>query len=75
MKGRDNAPHTPRVILLGPPGSGKSVQASLLSSKYELVHGMFLLYIYISSECKKYVEVFIVFQQRALLHAIMSIFC
>lgn len=38
-KERNNAPHTPRVLLLGPPGSGKSVQASLLSSKYELVHG------------------------------------
>ena len=41
MKERDSAPHTPRVILLGPPGSGKSVQASLLCSKYQLIHGKF----------------------------------
>lgn len=38
MNSRDNAPHTPRIILLGPPGSGKSEQASLLCSKYQLVH-------------------------------------
>ena len=38
-KNRDNAPHTPRVILLGPTGSGKREQASLLCSKYQLVHG------------------------------------
>jgi len=37
-KNRDNAPHTPRVILLGPTGSGKREQASLLCSKYQLVH-------------------------------------
>lgn len=39
-KKRDNAPHTPRVVLLGPPGSGKSEQGSLISDKYDLVHGM-----------------------------------
>ena len=33
------APHTPRVVLLGPTGSGKSKQASLLASKYGLVDG------------------------------------
>jgi len=38
-KKRDNAPHTPRIVLLGPPGSGKSEQASLISNKYDLVHG------------------------------------
>ncbi|XP_065068718.1 adenylate kinase 8-like [Rhopilema esculentum] len=37
-KRRTVAPHTPRVILLGPTGSGKSVQASLLASKYQLVN-------------------------------------
>ncbi|XP_065830261.1 adenylate kinase 8-like [Oscarella lobularis] len=34
---RSMAPHTPRVVLLGPTGSGKSKQASLLASKYGLV--------------------------------------
>ena len=42
IKTRNNAPHTPRVLLLGPPGSGKSVQAALLASKYQLVNGMFI---------------------------------
>eukprot|EP00794_Sanderia_malayensis_P016022 gene16022-17641_t len=37
-KKRTLAPHTPRVLLLGPTGSGKSVQASLLHSKYQLVN-------------------------------------
>ncbi|XP_066510718.1 adenylate kinase 8-like [Hoplias malabaricus] len=32
------APHTPRIILLGPPGSGKKLQARLLSDKYNLVN-------------------------------------
>ncbi|XP_028407699.1 adenylate kinase 8-like [Dendronephthya gigantea] len=31
------APHTPRVLLLGATGSGKSVQASLIARKYNLV--------------------------------------
>jgi len=39
MKHRDDAPHTPRVILLGPTGCGKSVQAELLASKYGLING------------------------------------
>uniref|UniRef100_A0A8D0G587 Nucleoside-diphosphate kinase n=1 Tax=Sphenodon punctatus TaxID=8508 RepID=A0A8D0G587_SPHPU len=30
------APFTPRVLLLGPPGSGKSLQAALLAQKYRL---------------------------------------
>lgn len=34
---RSNAPHTPRVILLGATGSGKNVQAALLANKYNLV--------------------------------------
>lgn len=39
MNHRDQAPHTPRVIFLGPTGCGKSVQAELLASKYGLVNG------------------------------------
>lgn len=32
-----DAPHTPRILLFGPPGCGKSLQASLLAQKYSLV--------------------------------------
>ena len=36
---RNNAPRRPpRVVLLGPPGSGRSTQATVLSKKYGLVH-------------------------------------
>ncbi|XP_042322445.1 adenylate kinase 8-like isoform X2 [Sceloporus undulatus] len=35
------APYTPRVLLLGPPGSGKSLQAALLVQKYRLVNVCF----------------------------------
>uniref|UniRef100_A0A8D0E553 Nucleoside-diphosphate kinase n=1 Tax=Salvator merianae TaxID=96440 RepID=A0A8D0E553_SALMN len=35
---RSDAPFTPRVLLLGPPGSGKGLQAALLAQKYGLVH-------------------------------------
>ena len=35
---RSAAPHTPRVVLLGPTGSGKSLQASQLARKYHLVN-------------------------------------
>ncbi|KAH0617258.1 hypothetical protein JD844_029145 [Phrynosoma platyrhinos] len=35
------APFTPRVLLLGPPGSGKSLQAALLAQKYRLVNVSF----------------------------------
>lgn len=38
MNNRNNAPHTPRLILLGPTGCGKSVQAELLASKYGFVN-------------------------------------
>ncbi|XP_039718888.1 adenylate kinase 8 isoform X3 [Pteropus medius] len=34
---RSNAPFTPRVLLLGPKGSGKRLQAALLAQKYGLV--------------------------------------
>ncbi|XP_041756491.1 adenylate kinase 8 isoform X4 [Coregonus clupeaformis] len=35
---RSVAPHTPRVLLFGPPGSGKSLQAKLISQKYNIVN-------------------------------------
>ncbi len=36
---RSNAPRRPpRVILLGPPGSGRSTQAEVISKRYGLVH-------------------------------------
>ncbi|KAM9081775.1 adenylate kinase 8 isoform 1-T1 [Megaptera novaeangliae] len=35
---RSNAPFTPRVLLCGPMGSGKSLQAALLAQKYGLVN-------------------------------------
>ncbi|TKC51775.1 hypothetical protein EI555_013351 [Monodon monoceros] len=35
---RSNAPFTPRVLLCGPVGSGKSLQAALLAEKYGLVN-------------------------------------
>uniref|UniRef100_A0A8C5S1I2 Nucleoside-diphosphate kinase n=1 Tax=Laticauda laticaudata TaxID=8630 RepID=A0A8C5S1I2_LATLA len=38
---RSNAPFTPRIVLLGPPGSGKSLQAALLSQKYGLANIFF----------------------------------
>ncbi|TSV94910.1 Adenylate kinase 8 [Bagarius yarrelli] len=34
---RSDAPHTPRIILFGPPGCGKSLHASLFAQKYNLV--------------------------------------
>ncbi|XP_036117586.1 adenylate kinase 8 [Molossus molossus] len=37
-KHRSNAPFTPRVLLCGPVGSGKSLQAALLAQKYSLVN-------------------------------------
>ena len=43
MNHRNNAPHTPRLILLGPTGCGKSVQAELLASKYGFVNGKRIL--------------------------------
>ncbi|XP_060269739.1 adenylate kinase 8 isoform X6 [Ovis aries] len=35
---RSNAPFTPRVLLCGPVGSGKSLQAALLAQKYGLIN-------------------------------------
>lgn len=43
---RSNAPHTPRIVLLGPTGSGKGVQAALLANKYNIVNGMESIFIY-----------------------------
>ena len=36
---RSAAPHIPRVILIGPRGSGKTTQAIQLADKYNLVDG------------------------------------
>lgn len=33
-----HAPFTPRIVLLGPPGSGRSTQAQLLAARYKLVN-------------------------------------
>jgi adenylate kinase len=39
LRFRSNAPRRPpRVILLGPPGSGRSTQANLIAKRYGLVH-------------------------------------
>ncbi|KAL0978957.1 hypothetical protein UPYG_G00178470 [Umbra pygmaea] len=35
---RSVAPHTPRILLFGPPGSGKSQQAKRISEKYKIVN-------------------------------------
>lgn len=37
-KPRSLAPYTPRILLYGPPGSGRSLQAALLAQKYDLVN-------------------------------------
>jgi len=36
---RSAAPITPHVVLLGPTGAGKSVQAAILAEKYQIVDG------------------------------------
>ena len=41
-KPRSAAPHNPRIVLLGPTGSGKAVQAALLASKYNIVNGQLI---------------------------------
>ncbi|XP_014668298.1 PREDICTED: adenylate kinase 8-like, partial [Priapulus caudatus] len=53
------APHTPRVILLGPPGSGKHTQAQLLTKKYNLV----------TVDCKKLIQQAIAIGNKAGLGA------
>nr|XP_033818105.1 adenylate kinase 8 isoform X3 [Geotrypetes seraphini] len=35
---RNLAPHTPFILLYGPPGSGKSLQAELMAQKYSIVN-------------------------------------
>ncbi|XP_075434869.1 adenylate kinase 8 isoform X2 [Ascaphus truei] len=37
-RARTVAPHTPRVLLYGPPGCGRSLQAALLAQKYDIVN-------------------------------------
>lgn len=37
---RSVAPHTPRVVLLGPCGSGKTTQAKRLAERYGLINGV-----------------------------------
>ncbi|CAJ0940440.1 unnamed protein product [Ranitomeya imitator] len=37
-KPRSLAPYTPRILLYGPPGSGRSLQAALLAQKYDIVN-------------------------------------
>ncbi|XP_069841846.1 adenylate kinase 8 isoform X1 [Dendropsophus ebraccatus] len=37
-KPRSLAPYTPRILLYGPPGSGRSFQAALLAQKYDVVN-------------------------------------
>ncbi|XP_075041407.1 adenylate kinase 8 isoform X2 [Mixophyes fleayi] len=37
-KPRSLAPYTPRILLCGPPGSGRSLQAALLAKRYDLVN-------------------------------------
>lgn len=39
---RCNAPFTPKVLLCGPLGSGKSLQAALLAQRYSLVDSEYL---------------------------------
>ena len=36
---RSAAPVTPHIILLGPTGAGKSVQAAILTEKYQIING------------------------------------
>ncbi|XP_056397164.1 adenylate kinase 8 [Hyla sarda] len=37
-KPRSLAPYTPRILLYGPPGSGRSLQAAFLAEKYDIVN-------------------------------------
>lgn len=39
---RSYAPTTPRILLIGPYGSGRRTQANALSKKYDIVNGMFI---------------------------------
>ncbi|XP_063051801.1 adenylate kinase 8 [Engraulis encrasicolus] len=51
---RSSAPHTPRILLFGPPGSGKSLQARLLAKKYNIVDicsGKLIKAVYADESC------------------------
>lgn len=68
MNHRDSAPHTPRLILLGPTGCGKSVQAELLASKYGVVNGKLTQKVYeqtyLSSDPSLYCERRLFFRRK-----------
>jgi hypothetical protein len=40
---RSYAPITPRILLIGPYGSGRRTQANALSKKYDIVNGMLII--------------------------------
>ncbi len=42
---RSHAPVTPRIMLIGPYGSGRRTQAKALANKYEIVNGIYLFII------------------------------
>lgn len=48
---RCNAPFTPKVLLCGPLGSGKKLQAALLAQKYGLVDSKYLTKVLLAVFC------------------------
>lgn len=48
---RCNAPFTPKVLLCGPMGCGKKLQAALLSQKYGLVNSKYLPKVLLAAFC------------------------
>ena len=67
---RSNAPHTPRIVLLGATGSGKGVQASLLANKYNIVNGknQITSYLYIPfMQCWKLLSCLVCFLPNVLV--------
>ncbi len=76
-KPRSAAPHTPRVIILGPTGSGKSVQAALLASKYNIVHGQVYQYfnVRLRCQCSKFVVLMDACRCESVFRMIISVSC